>query len=49
MKIIEVSKMSQGGKVTVPLEIRKLWKLDKKPGKLVWYSSEEKIYVEVVK
>lgn len=49
MKIIKVSMISKGGKVTIPIEIRRRWKLDHDPAKLAWYNSDDKIYVEVVK
>ncbi|MEM7827028.1 MAG: hypothetical protein QXQ40_02295 [Candidatus Aenigmatarchaeota archaeon] len=49
MKIIKVSVISEGGKVTIPMEIRKKWGIDNKKAKIAWYTSDEKIYVEVVK
>ena len=49
MKIIKVSTVSEGGKVTIPLEIRKKWKVNNNSAKLIWYSSDNKIYVEVIR
>jgi len=48
MKIIRVSVLSEQGRVTVPVEIRKRWNISKK-AKIAWYDSEGKIYVEVIK
>lgn len=49
MKIIKVTNVSKQGKITIPVELRKRWNISSKNGKIVWYESDGKIYIEVMK
>ena len=49
MKIIKITNISKQGKITIPVELRRRWNLSSKTGKIVWYDSDSKIYIEVMK